>query len=563
MPTIPLVNQQATAIESHLSKLSIGQFNGESSLPKKFDVLVTTPKAFESAQARGITSLSWQRFNAVIFDEVHHAIKDHPYRHLALKLNQSSASPRVVGLTASLTYSVGDKKINESVGRLCNELRIEKIETASNEELTSCGYSGAGRGTLAEVRMPDVNLSSNIVPPKDRKPHLMHKMFFSRIKNGDATEFSTKLVETIRVLERSVKEEVQDFESPLANTSLKKWGEYAHKNSHCHTLFPLLEHFYEGLRLLVVSWEENEDVVLAYLLMMQIDKSADKLPDPIAPSIRSFFDSQQVSLGRFDNLFSVLREKIEQYDKDFRCILFVKQRIKTHILKHVIETHSDLSQHIKAECIYATSTPATASLSVSKQDSEKAFKRFGTGSSNMLIGTNVVEEGMDVPEANCVIYFDPMDHAVSYVQGRGRARQAQSSFIMLDQREDRPASLLAEQESEQHKVASSFKPENFKRYREEEVSSQKQRELSGAKHLLEPSVDTSVANLNTYCKKTKVVLDEKISNAASTNMWSCKLVYKSLTRNVSGAGTAVSKKVAKRVAAVELLRALKVSTDSA
>ena len=365
------------------------------------------------------------------------------------------------------------------------------------------------------------------------------------------------------MLERAVKVEVQDFESPLANNSLKKWGEYAHKNSHRHILLPLLEHLYEGLRLLVVSWEENEDVVMAYLLMMQIDKSTDKLTAPIANSIQSFFDSQQVSLGRFDNLFNVLHEKIQQYGKDFRCILFVKQRITTHILKHVIKTHSDLGQHIKAECIYATSTPATASLSVSKQESKKALKQFGTGSSNMLIGTNVIEEGMDIPEANCVIYFDPMDHAVSYVQGRGRARQAQSSFIMLDERADRPASLLALQEAEQHKVASSFKPENFKKDGEEEVSSQKQRELSGSKHLLEPSVDTSIANLNIYCKKTKVVLDEKISKAGSTNLWSCNLVYQSFTRNVSGTGTAVSNKEAKRVAAVELLRALKVSTDSA
>ena len=46
----------------------------------------------------------------------------------------------------------------------------------------------------------------------------MHKMFFNRIKNGDATEFGTKLIEIIRVLEISVREEVQDFESPLANT---------------------------------------------------------------------------------------------------------------------------------------------------------------------------------------------------------------------------------------------------------------------------------------------------------------------------------------------------------
>ena len=39
VPTIPLVEQQATAIGSHLSSFVIGQFNGECSLPKTFDVL--------------------------------------------------------------------------------------------------------------------------------------------------------------------------------------------------------------------------------------------------------------------------------------------------------------------------------------------------------------------------------------------------------------------------------------------------------------------------------------------------------------------------------------------
>ena len=241
----------------------------------------------------------------------------------------------------------------------------------------------------------------------------------------------------------------------------------------------------------------------------------------------------------------------------------MKQRVTTHILKHAIESHNELGRYVKAQCIYATNSPATASLSVSKQESKNALRYFGTGSANMLIATNVAEEGLDIPEANCVIYFDPMDHAVSYVQGRGRARHAESSFVMLDERADRPASLLAKQEAEQHNVASSFVPENFTSNRKANEESQKSRERSGASYLLNPSEDNSIGNLNVYCKKTKVVLEENAKKTkGSTNAWSCSLVYQSVTRTVTGRGVAASKKGAKRDAAVDLLKEIQISIEN-
>ena len=161
----------------------------------------------------------------------------------------------------------------------------------------------------------------------------------------------------------------------------------------------------------------------------------------------------------------------------------MKQRVTTHVLKYVIESHRELGLHINAKCVYATKTPATASLSVSKQESKNALESFGNGSSNMLIATNVADEGLDIPAANCVIYFDPMDHAVSYVQGRGRARHADSSFVVLDQRTDRPASLLAKQEAEQHNVASSFVPHKSTKDQGANLRSQKCRELNAASYL--------------------------------------------------------------------------------
>lgn len=87
-------------------------------------MLVSTPKAFEMAQMRGTSQFGWARFGTVVFDEVHHVIKDHPYRNLALRLHASptAGTVRVLGLTASLTYAVGQIKINKSVQKLCTEV---------------------------------------------------------------------------------------------------------------------------------------------------------------------------------------------------------------------------------------------------------------------------------------------------------------------------------------------------------------------------------------------------------------------------------------------------------
>jgi ERCC4-related helicase len=343
-----------------------------------FNVLVTTPKAFEVAQSRGVASLAWGNFNAVVFDEVHHAIKDHPYRNLALKLKHSTSNPRVIGLTASLTYAVGDEKINKSVGKLCQELGIEKIESATDEELRSGGYTGAGRGAIAEVRLPDMTMTDHLVPIQDRKPHLMHSTFFDRIKKSTATSFSTTLVNTIRVLEDAVKLDMHDFKSPLSNVSLKTWGEYAKKKSNRHAMFLVLEHFYEALKLLVISWEEHQDIALIYLQMMKVDSAIPSNKQPQATSaIKAFFETQwrSVSLGRLENLYKVLNEKLQDYGQDFRCILFVKQRLTTHILKYAIESHTILGNRVTAQCIYSTKTSNSITLcfKASIQRCDKSF----------------------------------------------------------------------------------------------------------------------------------------------------------------------------------------------
>ena len=48
--------------------------------------------------------------------------------------------------------------------------------------------------------------------------------------------------------------------------------------------------------------------------------------------------------------------------------------------------------------------------------------KFRTGEVNILIATNVVEEGLDVSECNLVICMNEMMNVKAFIQMKGRAR---------------------------------------------------------------------------------------------------------------------------------------------
>lgn len=62
---------------------------------------------------------------------------------------------------------------------------------------------------------------------------------------------------------------------------------------------------------------------------------------------------------------------------------------------------------------------------------EEVLKRFRMHDSNVLIGTSVLEEGIDVPKCNLVVRWDPPTTYRSYVQCKGRARAIPAYHVLL------------------------------------------------------------------------------------------------------------------------------------
>jgi len=561
VPTVLLVNQQAKALRE-LTSLVVSELSGEArpSSFASFDALVATPKAFQMAQEGGDEWLSWQTLGVVVFDEVHHVIKDHPYRHIAGSLQRLAKSgctcPLVLGLSASLTYAVEEAKVSSALAALCDDLRVKHILTASKAEMEHEGYHASSVPAEVNVMERQDYVPLGVVPESERKPHLMLQTFKSRLKYGKSTECVLDIFKSILAMEAHVRKQDSTFQSPISRgLGLKEWGPEAYKRIGRCAFSADLCSWYEALRLLVVSWEEAEDLSLAFLHMQDCHKSR-IWPREVATVMDKVLQREVLTAPRFAHLKQVLFRLLQRY-QCFRGIIFVQQRVATHILEHVILQDPSLRAQLRPACLYATSSPATAMHSVSPQESKARLAAFASGKCNLLIATVVAEEGMDIPEANCVIRFDPLINSVSLVQGRGRARQEESSFVVLSERADRPVARLQEVEQEQQEFVTTFQPSSSEGCEEKKKAAQRSRVRGAADLLVAEKIAKAgvLATLNLYCKKTKVSLEESYSGADGS--WHCCMDYESCLWSCSAKGTGPTKKRAREDAAEQMLNVVR------
>jgi len=328
-----------------------------------------------------------------------------------------------------------------------------------------------------------------------------------------------------------------------------------------------LTQWYGALKVLVVSWEEDEHIACLLISMYGLDAPNDLATvfPKLASDTRHLLAERPVSFPRLELLERELLEAQERSTEPFRGIVFVNQRITTHALKHFIENSPRTNGLFRPTVVYAATTGASPTLSVPAGAQNIALNAFKKGLCNLLICTVAAEEGVDVPAANCVIRFDAIQNSVSLMQGRGRGRQEGAQHIVLAERDDRTVEHLEAAESIQRAVCGDYSvkplsPADKAAQLKAETAAQESRERNAIQKLeqrISASFDgvvnqqNAVALLNQISKATKVDLVEVPGKACYT------LIYDSVLRQAKGHGQDSKKKTAKRKAAVELLEHLR------
>uniref|UniRef100_A0A7S1XF89 Dicer-like protein 1 n=1 Tax=Compsopogon caeruleus TaxID=31354 RepID=A0A7S1XF89_9RHOD len=144
-------------------------------------------------------------------------------------------------------------------------------------------------------------------------------------------------------------------------------------------------------------------------------------------------DDMEVTIEKLSHKVQVLLMLLLQEFGDVtdhskkRAVVFVRRRIFAWSLAQLFASFNEKmsSKPFAAGFVVGESYL----MSLAKQ--RETVRDFRNGRLNLIIATDVIEEGLDIPACNMVVMFNDVITARSYIQSSGRARHTASKYIVM------------------------------------------------------------------------------------------------------------------------------------
>ena len=125
-------------------------------------------------------------------------------------------------------------------------------------------------------------------------------------------------------------------------------------------------------------------------------------------------------------------------NQPFCGIIFVERRYSALLLSQIVANWATRTESLmKLKPVFAVGqVHGSLGARISEREINDALNKFRKGEANLLIATNVIEEGIDIPHCNFVCKFDLPQNFRSYIQSKGRARAEGSHYFILATEEE-------------------------------------------------------------------------------------------------------------------------------
>ncbi len=420
-PTKPLVEQHRTFFSEMLPGLTNCMLTGEVPPERRKEgyqknrIVVTTPQVVKNDLISGELDISL--FSTLVIDEAHRAVGDYPYPFIAEAFYGKHPDGLLLGLTASPGHD--PSRIHE----VCRNLGIENIEVRVDSDPDVRPYVQDMEVITIKVEVSQ-GMRSII--------QMLERMFLERIsklqrmgvlRKGSVTSVKELIGAAHRIQEMIVK-------------APKEGGAY-------YQAMSVQAQAMKVAHALELAETQGTEALYQYL-----DRLLKESSDPkCSKATRSVVS---------DNMFGLVLNKVgamrsEPHPKLDAMVRFIRQQLREDPLSRIIAfTHyRDTATMVLSKLkpfdgmgIRAVRFVGQATreddAGLSQKEQKAVLDRFRGGDANVLIATSVAEEGLDIPGADLVIFYEPVPSEIRTIQRRGRTgRHSAGKVIVLVSKETR------------------------------------------------------------------------------------------------------------------------------
>ena len=416
-PSRPLVDQQARYLkrvldlEEELVVCLTGQDSPEDrqEIWKDARVVVMTPQALQNDLVQ--RSYDLKDVSLVVFDEAHRGVGNYAYTFIAELYEKQGTNIRGLGLTASPGHQA------EHIRNVCENLRLSHVEVRNEKSKDVRDYIVSIDSEMRFIKLPP-----EIEVLKDILYSIIDIYRTPVINQGfslpDARRMTRK--EILRT-QSEVRKEIGSYTKPP------------------HGLFLVIRNLTALLRIIhLLEFVGTQGLMPTHRYIQGVyeeirnKKSSKGVKDLVSRSEFKQFESLLGALidkghrhPKADVILEIVSEQLS-VNLDSRILIFTRFR---DTAVEVCETLEQLEDARVSRFVGQSSRGSDKGFSQKKQ--VQILDGFRNNEFNVLVATQVGEEGLDIPECNLVVFYDCVPSVVPYIQRRGRTGRRSPGRVVI------------------------------------------------------------------------------------------------------------------------------------
>ncbi|NHV97036.1 MAG: DEAD/DEAH box helicase [Thaumarchaeota archaeon] len=348
--------------------------------------------------------LSLDGFGLLVFDEAHRAVKEYAYTEVASQYVKSSSYPLILATTASPGSDL------DRVRMVCESLYIEHVEFRRDDDPDVAPY-------IQPVRVEErvVKLPLAYQPLKDIILGMLRERVNWLRERG--------YIKTDRVTRKSLVELGAELRYNLEMSIEEERGRIYQaimQQSSALTLFHMLE----------VLETQGAYTLKAFLERLEEDRKRTHMTlvrEDVYTHLLSLLEGRCfVEHPKVLELKSIVSNQLKT-NPDSRILIFTQYRdTATHLVEELNRVEG-----VRAERFVGQAT-RLGDRGLTQEQQVNLLEDLRRGHINTLVATSVAEEGLDIPEVNLVVFYEPIPSEIRFIQRRGRTgRRTPGRVIIL------------------------------------------------------------------------------------------------------------------------------------